>query len=90
MPEGLVDGVRIAYSVAGTGPPLVLLHGGIDDSRSWRQQLDGLADEFKVFASGRPMPAPCIPPDIGRWPIRWPRPTCAMSCPASRSDPAAV
>ena len=36
MHEALVDGVRIAYSVAGAGPPLVLLHGGMDDSRSWR------------------------------------------------------
>ena len=33
MPEALVDGVRIAYSVAGAGPPLVLLHGGMDDRR---------------------------------------------------------
>jgi len=54
MPEALVDGVRIAYSVAGAGRPLVLLHGGMDDRRSWRWQLDGLADEFQVFAWDAP------------------------------------
>jgi pimeloyl-ACP methyl ester carboxylesterase len=54
MPEGLVDGVRIAYSVHGAGPPLVLLHGGMDDRRSWRWQLDGLAEEFQVLAWDAP------------------------------------
>jgi pimeloyl-ACP methyl ester carboxylesterase len=54
MPEALVDGVRIAYSVVGAGPPLVLLHGGMDDRRSWRWQLDGLAAEFQVFAWDAP------------------------------------
>ena len=54
MPEALVGGVRIAYSVAGDGPPLVLLHGGMDDSRSWRWQLEGLADEFRVLAWDAP------------------------------------
>ena len=54
MHEALVDGVRIAYSVAGAGPPLVLLHGGMDDSRSWRWQLEGLCDEFRVLAWDAP------------------------------------
>lgn len=54
MHEVLVDGVRIAYSVAGAGPPLVLLHGGMDDSRSWRRQLEGLSEEFQVLAWDAP------------------------------------
>jgi pimeloyl-ACP methyl ester carboxylesterase len=54
MQEALVDDLRISYSVVGTGPPLVLLHGGMDDSRSWRRQLNGLADEFRVFAWDAP------------------------------------
>jgi pimeloyl-ACP methyl ester carboxylesterase len=54
MQAALVDGVQIAYSVAGAGPPVVLLHGGMDDRRSWRWQLDGLADEFRVFAWDAP------------------------------------
>lgn len=49
-----VDGIRIAYRRAGTGPPLVLLHGGPLDSREWRRQLDGLADEFSVVAWDMP------------------------------------
>jgi pimeloyl-ACP methyl ester carboxylesterase len=46
--------LRIAYTRAGHGPPLVLLHGGMDDSRSWRRQVDGLADEFTVWAWDAP------------------------------------
>ena len=48
------EGLRIAYQRAGTGPPLVLLHGIYDDSRAWRPQLDGLSDEFTVVAWDAP------------------------------------
>ncbi len=54
MREALVDNLRIRYSQAGEGPPLVLLHGGMDDSRSWRWQVEGLAGEFTVFAWDAP------------------------------------
>lgn len=46
--------VEIAYRQAGEGPPVVLLHGGVEDSRAWRQQIDGLSDEFSVFAWDAP------------------------------------
>jgi pimeloyl-ACP methyl ester carboxylesterase len=46
--------LRIAYTRAGNGPPLVLLHGGMEDSRSWRRQVEGLADEFTVLAWDAP------------------------------------
>jgi len=46
--------LRVAYTQAGDGPPLVLLHGGMEDSRSWRRQVDGLADEFTVLAWDAP------------------------------------
>lgn len=49
-----VSGLRIAYRQAGTGPPLVLLHGGMEDSRAWIRQLEGLADEFTVLAWDAP------------------------------------
>lgn len=49
-----VSGLRIAYRQAGTGPPLVLLHGGMEDSRAWSRQLEGLADEFTVLAWDAP------------------------------------
>lgn len=49
-----VDGVTIAYRRAGTGPPLLLLHGGWSDSREWRLQFGGLADEFDIVAWDAP------------------------------------
>jgi pimeloyl-ACP methyl ester carboxylesterase len=49
-----VAGLRIRYQRAGQGPPLVLLHGAYEDSRIWRRQLDGLSDEFTVFAWDAP------------------------------------
>lgn len=39
---------------AGTGPPLVLAHGGVSDSRQWRDQLEELSDEFTVIAWDAP------------------------------------
>ncbi|MFC0681817.1 alpha/beta fold hydrolase [Lysobacter korlensis] len=45
-----VCGLRIGYRRAGRGKPLLLLHGGFSDSREWRPQLDGLADELDVIA----------------------------------------
>lgn len=36
-------GLKIAYEPAGDGPPLVLLHGFLADSRAWRPQIRGLA-----------------------------------------------
>ncbi len=49
-----VSDLRIAYRQASTGPPLVLLHGGIEDSRAWTRQLDGLSDEYTVLAWDAP------------------------------------
>lgn len=49
-----VRGLEIAYERAGDGPPLVFLHGALADSRVWRRQLRGLADEFTVVAWDEP------------------------------------
>jgi pimeloyl-ACP methyl ester carboxylesterase len=49
-----VDGLSLAYREAGQGPPLVLLHGFLCDSRCWRQQLAGLSDAFRVIAWDAP------------------------------------
>ncbi len=46
--------LRIVYTQGGEGPPLVLLHGGMDDGRSWQRQFNGLADEFTVVAWDAP------------------------------------
>lgn len=49
-----VLGQSIAFRRAGDGPPLVLLHGGVCDSRVWRPQLEELADELSVIAWDAP------------------------------------
>lgn len=54
MDEIEVGGLRIAFERQGTGPPLVLLHGFVGDSREWRRQIDDLSDEFTVVAWDAP------------------------------------
>lgn len=48
----LVDGARIAFVELGdpSAEPVVLLHGYPADHRSWRHQLDGLAENHRVVA----------------------------------------
>jgi pimeloyl-ACP methyl ester carboxylesterase len=49
-----VEGLRIAFDTAGEGPPLVLLHGILQDARAWRLQLEELRDRFTVLAWDAP------------------------------------
>jgi pimeloyl-ACP methyl ester carboxylesterase len=49
-----VGDLTIAYEQAGSGPPLLMLHGGLSDHREWRAQLDDLADTFTVVAWDAP------------------------------------
>jgi 3-oxoadipate enol-lactonase len=44
------EGARLFVQRAGDGPPVVLIHAGIADSRMWRAQLEGLAGHFSVIA----------------------------------------
>jgi pimeloyl-ACP methyl ester carboxylesterase len=50
----VANGLSIAYERVGEGPPLIFVHGAAGDSRSWRPQLEGLADEFTVVAWDEP------------------------------------
>lgn len=43
-----IDGARIYYEIDGAGPPLVLLHGAMMDTRMWEPQVPALADHFTV------------------------------------------
>src|SRR5215467_14038579 len=54
MNQIVVKGLRMAYERAGKGLPLLLLHGGLSDSREWRRQLEELSDEFTVVAWDAP------------------------------------
>jgi pimeloyl-ACP methyl ester carboxylesterase len=54
MDEIKINGLRISFERKGEGPPLVLLHGALSDSRMWRRQLDELFDEFTVVAWDAP------------------------------------
>ncbi|MEX1102345.1 MAG: alpha/beta hydrolase [Actinomycetota bacterium] len=47
-------GLTITYERSGSGPLVVLLHGGLSDHREWRRQLDGLSDAFTVVAWDAP------------------------------------
>jgi pimeloyl-ACP methyl ester carboxylesterase len=49
-----VGDLSISYRSEGDGPPLVLLHGFLCDSRVWRRQLDQLSDAFRVVAWDAP------------------------------------
>jgi pimeloyl-ACP methyl ester carboxylesterase len=47
-------GLEIAYERAGSGPPLVFVHGAAEDGRAWTPQLEPLAGEFTVVAWDEP------------------------------------
>ncbi|MGH2404382.1 MAG: alpha/beta fold hydrolase [bacterium] len=54
MLSATVNGLKIAYHRAGEGPPLLLLHGFIQDSRYWRPQIEDLSRDFSVIACDIP------------------------------------
>jgi pimeloyl-ACP methyl ester carboxylesterase len=41
---------RIAYDVEGDGPPVLLVHAGVTDRRSWHHVVDDLATDHTVLA----------------------------------------
>ena len=57
-----VDGVLIRYLLAGTGPPLVLLHGAGDNARDWSSVLPLLGRSRLVLAPDLPGYSPGSPP----------------------------
>lgn len=69
MPVQMIDDVAYHYEEAGSGPPLVLLHGFTGSSRNWALHLLHFASCFRVFAidllgHGR-TPAPANPERYG-------------------------
>ncbi|MEV0830148.1 alpha/beta fold hydrolase [Nonomuraea rubra] len=49
-----VDGLRIHYLTAGSGPAVVLLAGFPQTSDAWRKVIPGLAEHFTVYAVDLP------------------------------------
>ncbi len=49
-----VDGVRISYRQAGTGPDFVLLHGLAGNARTWERQFGAFFDQFRITAWDAP------------------------------------
>ena len=48
--EAVVDGERVRYYAAGSGPPVVLLHGLGGSAAVWHRNLPALSGRFRVFA----------------------------------------
>jgi pimeloyl-ACP methyl ester carboxylesterase len=44
-----VHGTRLYYELQGTGPPVVLIHGGQLDSRMWDEQVAAFAPHYRVI-----------------------------------------
>lgn len=48
VPSIVSNGVRLHYEVAGSGDPLVLVHGLGSSARDWQNQVDALSDKYRV------------------------------------------
>ncbi|MCV2488103.1 alpha/beta hydrolase [Geodermatophilus sp. YIM 151500] len=48
-----LDGVSLAYREVGTGGPVVLVHGGLADMRTWGAQLEPLRARLRAIACSR-------------------------------------
>ncbi|HWF23161.1 MAG TPA: alpha/beta hydrolase [Acidimicrobiales bacterium] len=48
-----IDGLPVFYETEGSGPPLVLLHGGMADNSTWTAQFAGLSPHRRVIAPER-------------------------------------
>ena len=65
-----VDGVPTRYLTAGSGPPLVLLHGAGDNARDWSYALPLLGRTHQVLAPDLPGYSPASPPGTDCSPTR--------------------
>ncbi len=50
MPPVPVDDISLNVEIAGSGMPLVLLHGSFMNTLAWQPQLEGLSRHFRVIA----------------------------------------
>ena len=43
-----VNGTRLYYEIVGQGPPVILIHGGLVDSRMWDDQMNDFSKQCQV------------------------------------------
>src|SRR5688572_9595029 len=48
-----VNGVELHFVEEGAGEPLILLHGGQGDYRSWKEQVPEFARKYRVISYSR-------------------------------------
>ena len=54
MATAVVNGVRLAYEISGTGEiPLVMVHGGLESHKNWDWVVPHLAKAFRVVTYDR-------------------------------------
>ena len=56
-----IGDTTLATVVEGNGPPLVFVHGGVSDLRTWSGQIDTFCDRFRVIAYSRRYCRPNLP-----------------------------
>ncbi len=44
-----INSARLYYEVAGQGPPFVMIHAGVADSRQWNEELRHFSEQFRVL-----------------------------------------
>ena len=49
-----VDGLDVHYYIAGQGEPVVVIHGGGGDARTWRRNINELSGKYTVYAPDLP------------------------------------
>ena len=54
MPYITIDGIRVYYEEAGSGPALVMIHGASQDTLSWHDTIPPLAKSHTVYALDLP------------------------------------
>ncbi len=48
-----INGVTLAYREEGTGEPVVFVHGGLSDLRTWEQQIPVIGASYRAIAYSR-------------------------------------
>ena len=48
-----VNGSALEYAEAGSGTPIVLVHGSASDQRTWHLQQEAFAEHFRVISFSR-------------------------------------